>query len=411
MAYVNLDRWRYMGSQRHPGCLSRPSHILSLEHIKANNIKLFIEDLPIIKFDDDFHDVYLQAFPANHIASLKMTSPLSPLTSRLECVKRLLLEAHHIETFHYSDRGQGQQFLFEANERLPAFEDLMLRSYDWNHSIEDVRGHWDFSRLRHLTLIDVPLFQFLSSVPYTELHHLRTLHCEDFSTHLLDRRLEATDGLYELVNQIQSLCNLKVTCHTNLFPVHGLLRHADSLRVLSFRDYVGFEDEGRPCPTMWDKHLALLSRKLVGLQALELDMDVALCESSLFLRALCNFARLDTLVLHTQTVLRPLEDGEYPINEDWDYDAALQTFSTLVHDKQGTPWRNIVITVGGWKPAMARRMSEVWREWHKIGVYAERCFVLERNTETGEITIQEVGVAGSDSTLYSNVMDSMMKLR
>ncbi|XXH05783.1 hypothetical protein Hte_012221 [Hypoxylon texense] len=319
-----------------------------------------------------------------------MKSPTAPLTTRLDSIKRLLLETHQIDTFHYSDRGQGTQLCFEGNERLPAFKDLLLRSYDWNHDAEVVRKHWDFSRLRHLTLINVPLFNFLSSVRNAELHQLRTLHCEDFTTHLRDRREEVSVGLYMLTRQIHSLHTLKITCHTELFPIDGILHHADSLRNLSFRDYVGFDDETRRCPTMRVEDLAYLSARLVHLHTAELDMDVQQCEPSSFLRALCAFPRLDTLVLHTQTVLRVRDDDGVHRRDgsaatDEDYEAAARLLSALVRGRRcGRPWRRVTVNVGGWKPAMVRRVGAAWREWNRRGVYAERCFVLERADGAGD---------------------------
>lgn len=385
-----------MGVRTHPGFSSRPSHILNPKHTQANGIKLYVDDLPLMRFDHDFHDAYLQWFPASNIVSLKMKSTTAPLTTRLESVKHLLLETHRIETFHYSDRGQGTQFSLEGNERLPAFKDLLLRSYDWNHNAAAVQRHWDFSRLRHLTLIDVPLFNFLSSVPDAELHQLRTLHCEDFTTHVPDRREEVSVGLYMLTRRIHSLRTLKITCHTHLFPIDGILHHADSLRTLRFRDYVGFDDETRRCPTMRPEDLAYLSARLVNLRAAELDMDAQLCgEPAPFLRALCAFPRLETLVLHTQTALRvPDDGGVYHRHDDGatdeDYEAVASILSALVRGRRGArPWRRVTINVGGWRPAMVRRVGAAWREWNRRGVYAERCFVLERDDDDGSMKLRE----------------------
>ncbi|KAI0109413.1 hypothetical protein F4776DRAFT_657213 [Hypoxylon sp. NC0597] len=380
-------RWRYVGAQPHSGFFSAPSDIISPHHIKINKVKLYIEDLPLKGFDSRSYDTYLRAIPASNLASLRMMSPTPPLTTHLESLKRLLLEARWVKTLYYNDRGQGTRFLFKGNECLPPFEELSLRSYDWNHSVDEVQKHWDFSRLQHLTLLNVPMFRFLSSVPFEKLRQLHTLHFEDFSAHIPDRRKEATRNLYVLIQQIKALHTLRITCHTDLFPICGLLRHADSLRVLGFRDYVGFSDERRHCPTMRVADLICLSRNLVNLHSLELDMDAGLCEPVLFLRALCKFPRLENLVLHTQTVLNPFDTLYGGV--DLDYEASMEVFSTLVQGKQGLPWRNITINVGGWKPFMVRRISEAWREQNRCGIYAERCFVLERNRGNGEITVRE----------------------
>ncbi|KAI1451598.1 hypothetical protein F4805DRAFT_450889 [Annulohypoxylon moriforme] len=383
-------RWYYVKT-RLPSYSLAPSDAIGPNHVNNSNIRLYVEDLPLYDFDRDSHDIDLQEIPTGNLVSLKMVTPTPPLTSSLESLKRLLIEAQSIETFHHDDHGQGTQFSFKENERLPAFLELSLRSYDWNHSVDEVKKHWNFSRLRRLALVDVPLFPFLNSVPFSQLHQLRTLHCEDFSTHLPDQRQDTTKALYKLTLHIQSLHTLKITCHTTLFPISGFLLHADSLHVLSFRDYVGFGDEVRRCPTMQVEDLSLLSRRLVQLRTIELDMDVALCETALFFSALCNFRQLDTLVLHTQTVLRASEELQRSV--DPDYDAVMEIFSVLVSSKQGKMWKSITVNVGGWKPVMVRRISEAWQQQNRRGFFAERCFLLTRDADTGEMVIREnVGV-------------------
>lgn len=38
---------------------------------------------------------------------------------------------------------------------------------------------------------------------------------------------------------------------------------------------------------------------------------------------------------------------------------------------------------------MVRRLSEAWKRQNENGVFAERCFVLERNAGTGELSVRE----------------------
>lgn len=369
-----------------------PSDVLSPHHMLVNRTKLYIEGLPLRDFNGQLQDTYLQAVPANMLVSLKMAKPAPPLTNKLESLKRLLLSSKNLETFHYQDRGQGTRFTFGDNEKLPAFKELMLRSYDWNHSAAEVRDHWDFSRIRHLRLVDVPIFEFLVSVPFADLVDLHTLHCEDYSAHLVDRREDATRGLYMLARRIHALRTLKITCHTQLFPVDGILSHAKTLEVLRFCDHVGFAEESRRCPTMWIDDLNLLSQNLTHVHTLELDMDVTLCDPALFLRALCNFPRLHTLTLNVQTVLHAFEVVHPDV--DRDYEATVTTLRTLMRGKLGEPWRCITIKVGGWKRHLVRRLGEAWREQNDLGLYAERCFVLENTLSRGMSIREEMAICG-----------------
>ncbi|KAK1987429.1 F-box domain-containing protein [Colletotrichum cereale] len=394
-------RWHYVDAEFRSGRIWLPSDLLNPQRTRFNGTKLFVEHLPLREFEGQLRDTYVRAIPTDLLVSLKLASPAPPLTTRLNSLKQLLLLSRRLETFHYEDRGQGTNFKFAEGERMPPLKDLILKSYDWNHSKEDTRAHWDFTRLESLDLISVPVFNFLSTVDFPHLAGLRRLHCEDFSAHLADKRQEATGGLYLLVaHHIRALQTLSVTCHIQLFPLDGILRHGGSLEVLRFRDHVGFGEEDRRCPTLWAEDIATLAQGLPFVHTLEVDMDVALCDPPEFLRAICSFRSLQTVTLHVQTVLHPLE-VVYP-GMDRDYDAALHIFQFLLREKQlatpDIPWKQITINVGGWRKVMVRRFSTAWRQQNENGVYAERCFVLERN-EYGQMAYrEEMSVEGRSST-------------
>ncbi|OTB12851.1 hypothetical protein K445DRAFT_65664 [Daldinia sp. EC12] len=381
-------RWRYVGNRSSINSsftFSTPSNILSPYHIKINRTKIYVEDLPLEDPYSGPYNTYAQDIPANNLVSLNMQSPT--LTKTIESLKQFLVRAQGTQNLNYNGRGQGTSFSFKENERLPPFIGILLRSYDWNHSAEEVRRHWNFSKIRHLTLIDVPLYRFLTSVPFAELRDLETFHCEDFTTHTPDRREEATEILYKLIQNIKALHTINITCHTNFFRIDSLLRHAGSLQVLSFRDYVGFDDETKQYPTMRIADLVQLSTTLVNLNSLELGMDASACDPNLFLQALCNFPRLTKLTLHTHTLWQAWEAADD--GGDRDYKAAVQTLATLTDNKRGSPWQDIVLNVGGWKPVMVRRLDQAWQEKNKQGIYAERCFEIKRDEGTGQYVLWE----------------------
>lgn len=374
------------------GRLWMPSDVLNPRQTHHHGTKLYIEDLPLPNLEGETHNTYLRAIPVSLLVSLKMTHPAPPLVTRLNPLKRLLLAAQRLETLHFEDRGQGTQFAFAPAERLPPFRELTLRSYDWRHTPDEVARHWDFSRIAALELISVPVFNFLSSVDFMDLAGLHTLHCEDFSAHLPDLRAEATTALYVLIKTyIRALSTLSITVHTAQFPVDALLSHAHSLTTLRLRDHTGFGEEDRRCPTLYHGDLALLARHMRQLQILELDMDTVFTEPPAFLGAVCSFPALHTLTLHVQTIIHPYE-ALYHAQGDRDYEAAMRTLHFLVVQKQmlgGAPWRSITINVGGWKRVMVRRLSEAWRRQNEMGVFAERCFVLERNAGSGDMSVRE----------------------
>ena len=146
-------------------------------------------------------------------------------------------------------------------------------------------------------------------------------------------------------------------------------------------------------------------------------------EKAAFLRALCAFPRLRELTLHVPTAVRPSEyypglsgddagggggggrGGQWGFEEgramsrgeqrgqwlgrrDLDYEAARRTFAALVRGRQQTAekyavpvarWQCVTLVVGGWRPVIGvRRTGAAWRALNRSGVFAERCFVLER---------------------------------
>ena len=355
--------------------------------MRNDGTRLFVENLPMRRFD---RDSYTRAVPFQSLVSLKLASPTPPLTTRLASLKRLLLRSRNLEVLHYQDRGQGTQLNFDDGDRMPPLRDLLLRSYDWNHSEDEVRKHWDFSRLTSLELILVPYFNFLSSVPFSTLSNLSSLHVEDWSAHLLDRRREATRLLHDLIrNHIRELRSLEATCHIKLFQLDAILKHGRSLERLRLRDHVGFGDEDRRCPTLQPADLIQLARNLPILRTLELDLDIQQCDPEQFLGAILYFPRLETLTLHIQTAISAMDD-DIP-QTDYDYQAAISIFRALTkgreRDRPGYPWKRITINVGGWRPVMIRRLSPAWRALNEHGIYAERCFVMEKSQ--GKYSVRE----------------------
>ena len=355
------------------------------------NTKLHIENLPLQGLHPSQSDSYTRAIPGRLLASLSLASPSPALTARTGSLKQLLLQAPGLDSFSYEDRGQGTSFTFASGDRMPAFKNIRLRSYNWGHTSEEVRRHWDFSEVESLELISVPIFNFLKSVPFDDFSNLRILRVEDYSAHLRDRRQEATGGLYLLVkNHIRALEVLDITCHTQIFPLDALLGHGSTLQVLRFRDHVGFSEDDRHCPTLWSNDVALLARHLKYVHTLELDLDIGICSPAEFLTAVCEFPALHTLTLNVQTIIHPTDI--IPFGVDRDYDAAMQMYNFLIQIKRtSTPelsWKHVTINVGGWKPIMVRRLGSEWYEHNANGIYAERCFIMERTSE-GEYMVRE----------------------
>ncbi|KND92062.1 hypothetical protein TOPH_03409 [Tolypocladium ophioglossoides CBS 100239] len=365
-------RWCYVVQYDRIPRLWLPSDILDYSQIRRNDTKIYIENLSLGGVQHDFDESYFNATLTRHLVSLKLLNPNPPLTTRPDSLKRLIMQSPCLQTLHYQDLGIGTSFKFQGQERVPPIADLALKSYNWEHSPEDVAKHWDFSRIRSLKLVNIPVSNFLNSVYLPDFALLHTLKVEDYGGHLQDMRPSATRRMYDLIkHHINALETLDIT-------------------LLRFRDHVGFEEDNKRCPTLALEDLAILGAQLTFVHTIELDMDIALCKLRDFLKAVCSFPRLDTLTLHVQTLIRA-NDRVDP-RTDRDYDAALETFSSLIRlreqQRPELPWRRITINVGGWRRVMVRRMGYGWKKQNAQGVYAERCFVLERN-ERGRHEVRE----------------------
>ncbi|KAJ2899673.1 hypothetical protein MKZ38_002924 [Zalerion maritima] len=472
-------RWRYATSSLGQNSLFLPSDILSPTQ---TSIRLEVEDLPLRDFTASYTpDTYTRAIPPELLVSLKMATPIPPLTTKLESLKNLIVESCRLETLHYADRGQGTRFSFLPGERMPLLKELSMKCYDWNHDPENVREHWNFSRLESLELHSVPLFPFLSSVDFYSFGNLRELRLDDYSAHIADNRDEATALLHRLVrDHLADLRVLCVTVRTRLFPLDAVAKHGETLVELRLRDHVGFGEDDRRCPTLWADDLLTLSSFLTNVKKLELDMDTALCDPPAFLRALCRFRKLDELTLHVQTVLHPLEIVHPGV--DRDREASMRTFSFLKRGREellgigpnsapstagagglvnssmremntslrsprpdsdvipgaGTvlagarvrktpdpfrgqrrpavaypstpdsvtaPWKSVTLNVGGWRRIMVRRLGDGWRQQNENGVYAERCFVMERSPY-GELMVREERCVESWDALNNSISNA-----
>ncbi|KAI8966364.1 hypothetical protein F5Y11DRAFT_153697 [Daldinia sp. FL1419] len=395
-------RWRCIENQylRSPEpYISTPSDILSTYHLEINRTRIHVEKLPL---DDLYSEIFIRGIPASNMASLDIID--THLASAIDQLRRLLLRSPLVDNLNYNGLGQGVYFKFNEGERLPPFEGILLRSYDWVHTAEDVRKHWDFSRLRRLTLIDVPLYRFLTSVSPEQLERIREIHCADFSTHTsmedadwgtvyTDRREDATRLLHSLIGGIRALDKINITCYTELFPIDAILRHANSLKHLGFRDYLGFEDETKRYPTLSIGDLTELSTKLVHLEFLEIGMDPLEVDPRKFLHTLCNFPRLKDLTLHTQTVWLPdFVMPNYEVHVDRDGCATMDTLRFLVRGKQNkqeSTWRTVVINIGGWKP-ISLRIFPPRPHRNRFGACPQRCFEMKRDDSIDDYVVEDV---------------------
>ncbi|KAG6000290.1 hypothetical protein E4U21_005623 [Claviceps maximensis] len=368
------------------------SDILDFGQLNRHKTKISIRNLPLGGSQQDLSQSLLDPILTEHLVSLQLAKSIPPLTTKVDTLKRLLIQCPSLDTLEYEDSGRGTSFRFQAGECLPPVCNLVLKSYDWAHSADEVDRHWNLSELRSLALISVPVYNFLCSVSPRDLRRLTCLRVHDSLTSSLDRQADATWGLYCLVKDyIAALHILDMTCHTRLFPIDAIMNHGASLREVHFRDHIGFSHDDEKCPTLSPRDIASLGQSLPLVHTLELDMDAGICSPLEFLQALSTFPLLQNLILHVQTLLRPSQTEE-DTTRDRDYESAMQTFLFLLRQRDRTnpdvPWRHMTINVGGWRRVMLRRVGSEWRNKNSRGLFAERCFVLQRD-DTGQYYVRE----------------------
>ena len=377
---LTFTRWRFSTDELRERGTWLPSEVLDVERLRRDGTKLLIEELPMRRFVDD---AYNHAVPACLLTSLRLARPTPPLTTHLASLKSLLMRARNLEVFHYQDRGQGTQFDFQEGERLPPFKDLRLRSYDWDHSAEGVRDHWDFSKLGNLVLDSVPTLSFLKSIDLDGFPKLRGLEIDDWSPHRPNGRVEATRLLGIWVEEyLQNLRSLKITCDVQSFPCSALLAHKDTLEVVHLRDHAGFRDDSKLCPT-WDSQvLGNVAKQMKRVHTLVIDFEHRQNDTSAFLEAILGFPHLKQLKIHTQTSAgRHTAHASAQVRHDVDHDTAWKMATALNQhriDNDMAPFIEITINMGDWKPIMVRRLGARWRALNEKGIFAERCFVVRR---------------------------------
>ncbi|KHO00366.1 uncharacterized protein MAM_01144 [Metarhizium album ARSEF 1941] len=349
----------------------------TLVSVLEQNTKVEVENLPLGSPHGDLHESLLDPNFTRHLVSLKVARPTPPLTAKVDSLKRLLVQCPSLERLHYEDVGHGTSFALSTGERLPAFSSLVLKSYDWSPSAEEVQRHWSLSETKSLVLVSVPLFNFLESISPRDLSNLARLQVNDNWAHASEAREEATRGLCLLVrHHIKALEVLDIICHTKLFHVECILQHGGSLGRVHFRDYVGLSHDDGECPTLRPEEVTRLGQGLPFVHTLELDTDEALRCPPESLRGVASFPMLRTLMLHVRTLLRTTDkDGA---TRDRDYESA-HADVLLPRAAEGEKQAGSAVEEHYRKcrrmatgHVMLRRMGSEWRRKNAQGMFAER---------------------------------------
>ncbi|KAJ3491881.1 hypothetical protein NLG97_g5511 [Lecanicillium saksenae] len=401
-------RWCYVSDSRDHGDLWPPPQVL--QYVQPGTA-LHLDGLPLRTTKETISIEKVETIPAKSLETLLITHSLRPLATCRALLKRMLLRATNLQTFDYQVYGCSAAFEFCGEEKLPPIKNLLLGSYSWNHAAEDVQRHWEFSRIETLRLTSVPIRAFLTSVSMDDFANLHTLQVEDRDVYLDKAEADKiTDILARFIgDHIRGLTHLDITCNVRRLPVEAITRHRHSLQYLRIRDNIGFEEDGDMiCPTLSTSDIAVLADGLRHLQMLELDVDTAMCDPVEFIQAIAGFRKLRELTVHTRSVAtsttRTSLSHHLPAHPDDQsrgdgeataapHDSALYTAVGLLRsilDRQnkiagleqgelpGPLLKRVTINMRGWRPVILRRVAAARKRRNRHGIYAERCFVFER---------------------------------
>ena len=243
---------------------------------------------------------FLPFLPPTHISHLNIghwqpssRSSIDYAKYTITPLKVFLLQAPNLKSFEYSATGgSGRTMIgsdatpfptFKAGEKMPSLRVLTIPAYQWNHSADEVQSSWDFSHLTFLGIRGVPLFAFLSTVPFTAFSKLRILKVGDFFWSKKEKF--RSDGILLLEKFLTGLPNLE---ELYLIGQNGALslesfRLFPNLRILECREAILLAGEEEKTIYFTSDQLSQLREYCPYLQELVIDMDVVSTEVNFLL--------------------------------------------------------------------------------------------------------------------------------
>jgi len=165
---------------------------------------------------------------------------------------------------------------------MPPLEVLALPSYQWNHSAAEVQSSWDFSHLTSLDIRGVPLYAFLSTVPFASFVHLRVLKIGDMAWSKKEEcRSEGFLLLDQFLSGLRNLEELYLSSQTRGLSLKTF-SCLPKLKILECREAVlvgGAVERGIRFNT---EQLAQLREYCPYIRELAIDMDIVSTEVGTF---------------------------------------------------------------------------------------------------------------------------------
>ena len=234
-------------------------------------------------------------------------------------IKKLLLASPKMETLDLTyDKGDEvvADWDVKKGEKLPPFKNLNIYRMDWGFSLVEGVNFWDWSKITHLGMKEVPIIPFLKTVPPEYLMGLRTFKTDCWGSG--DSKEEASKLLCNLVQKIASLEILEMKCSMEKTVdqcIQAIIKHGSSLHSLSLRDFDVPQDFPGWPSVLSIKKLTALRSACPTLTGLEIDIKLKLENlekmGSILTTTLASFRNLRELKLHTWVSPETATDDYY----------------------------------------------------------------------------------------------------
>ncbi|KAG4437950.1 hypothetical protein IFR05_006574 [Cadophora sp. M221] len=240
---------------------------------------------------------------------------------------------------------------------------LILEHYDWQHTKEEVKAMWDFSRLESLSLHFVDIYNVLKTLTMSKLQLLKTLAIKK-CLFLVDDDGDKFHGL--ITDLIVALPNLE-----------EFLLHDSWVNSINIPVFFGYHSkitrlellDTRDGEQMTADDSAHLVRACPDLRSLKTNLDPERHDVQRFLKTVAEFLKMNSMWLEVYkrqpTPLSASEEMDVDLTDedddqapntppDPDYDAARSIIRKLSIEKVGVPFEKLIIVVRNISPLAGR---------------------------------------------------------
>ena len=194
-----------------------------------------------------------------------------PKLQRLHLIKK---SGYHVASWNPKIETSRDQSI----KRLPALKELVINSYNWDHSPWETANLWDWSNITYLELRNVQVINFLSRIQPQDFSGLKSFIEQCTSNYDKLSHREKSKLLCNFLQHTPVLEELDITCDTQSTPIASTItQRCPRLRTLSLRSFSIFRKS-------WWKALSVDDLSTIGsscpqLMEIKLDLEFPMVQS------------------------------------------------------------------------------------------------------------------------------------